>query len=123
MRRLFLTLALAAGLAACASGPGSGSTTPAQTVFAAKSAYASALTAAVAYRQLPACATPARPPCSDPAIVAQLQRADNVAAGALDAAEAAVRTPAVGATARDRAITTANSALAALSALDRKSVV
>lgn len=86
-------------------------------VFTAKSGYSVVLATAVAYKNLRPCAVPAAQPCSDPAVVAQLQRADNVASMALDAAEAAVRTPSVGSTARDRAIATANSALAALSAL------
>lgn len=111
MKALILACALA--LAGCAS---TTSTTPAQTVFAAKSGYAAALTAAVAYRRLPACAEPRVLPCHDPDVLAQIQRADNVAAGALDAAENAVRTPAVGAGARDRAIAAAEAALAALNA-------
>lgn len=86
-------------------------------VFATKTAYEAALTAAVAYKNLPVCATPAKPPCSNPAIVTQLRKADNVAAGALDAAEAAVRTPSIGTTARDQAVNAANAALAALQAV------
>lgn len=88
-----------------------------QIVFTAKSTYRGVLIAAVAYKNLHACGAGVAQPCSDPAIVAQLQKADTVAAGALDAAEAIVRTPSVGTTARDMAIQTANSALAALSAL------
>lgn len=88
-----------------------------QIVFTAKSTYRGVLIAAVAYKNLHACGAGVAQPCSDPAIVAQLQKADTVAAGALDAAEAIVRTPSAGTTARDMAIQTANSALAALSAL------
>jgi hypothetical protein len=91
--------------------------TPAQTVFAAKSAYAAVLTAAVSYESLQRCAPAVPKPCSDPALVAQIRRADDVAKLALDTAEAAVRTPAVGADARSKAIDTASRALAALSAL------
>lgn len=126
----FATLALVAALAGCAgvsTAPTGGTTTTTtaavnsataqRAVFAAKSSYAALLQAAVAYKELRPCAAGVLQPCSDPAIVAQIQKADNVASIALDAAEAAVRTPQVGATAQDRAIATANSALAALSAL------
>lgn len=86
-------------------------------VFAAKGTYSVLLKSAVAYKQLPACSPTRSLPCSDAGIVAQIQKADNVAAVALDAAESAVRTPQVGSTALERAVSTANSALAALSAL------
>jgi uncharacterized protein YcfL len=112
-RALILSIALA--VAGCAST--TTSTTPAQTVFAAKSAYATALTAAVAYKRLPACSSTQPMPCSDAGVVQQLQRADNVAASALDAAESAVRTPAIGADARSKAIQTATVALQALQAI------
>jgi hypothetical protein len=115
MRRSLTILTLAAALAAgCAS---TSSTTPAQVVFATKGAYATALTAAVAYESLRRCAPAVPKPCSDPDLVAQIRKADNVAAAALEAAEAAVRTPAIGTTARDRAIQAAQAALAAFSAL------
>lgn len=124
----FATLALAAALAGCAgvtttTSP-TGTTTEVtananaqRTVFTAKSSYVALLKVAVAYKELRPCSATVTLPCSDPAIVAQIQKADNVASMAIDAAEAAVRTPQVGATAQDRAIATANSALAALSAL------
>jgi hypothetical protein len=110
---LVFSFALAA-LIGCAS---TTSITPAQTVFAAKSAYATALTAAVAYKRLPACTSSQPMPCSDAGVVQQLQRADNVAAVALDAAEAAVRTPAISGDARSKAIQTATLALQALQAI------
>lgn len=113
MKRSLIALALAAALASCAST----GTTPAQTVFAAKSAYAGVLTAAVAYESLPRCSETRPQPCSSPALVEQLRKADNTAAAALDAAETAVRTPAVGTDATSKAIQTANLALAALQAL------
>jgi hypothetical protein len=112
MKALILGFALA--VAGCAS---TGTTTPAQTVFAAKSAYAGVLTAAVAYESLPRCSETRPQPCSSPALVEQLRKADNTAAAALDAAETAVRTPAVGTDATSKAIQTANLALAALQAL------
>ena len=121
---LILVSALVGGCASVTPTPGNDSTTTVlssasaqRTVFTAKSAYAGLLQVAVTYKELKPCGPGISQPCSDPAIVAQIQRADNVAAVALDAAEAAVRTPQVGATAQDRAIATANAALAALSAL------
>lgn len=114
MKHLILAFALA--LAGCAGIPGAGTPEQAQrTAFAAKSAYVVALEEAVKYKRRPAC--PAVQPCADPAIVAQLQKADTVAAAAVDAAESAARTATVGATARDRAIQAASAALAAFSAL------
>lgn len=120
MKYRYLSLALAASLVAgCASTPGGSASTdsPQRVVFAAKSGYATALTAAVAYKRLPGCAPTVPQPCSDAGIVAQLQKADNVAAASLDAAEAAVRTPQIGASAVDRAVATANAALSALTAI------
>ena len=100
-------LLIAVLLAGCAS-PQS----PQQAVFEAKQSYAVALTAAVAYKRLPDCAT--RPqPCSDKAVVAQLQKADTVASTALDAAENAVRTPGFGKEVLSSAVAAANSALTA----------
>lgn len=113
--RAFLAGLALAALASCAST--GGGTTPAQAVFAAKSAYAGVLTAAVVYESLPRCAASVPKPCSDPAVVAQLRKADTTASTALDAAEAAVRTPAIGADAASKAIQTANLALAALQAI------
>ena len=113
-------LVMVTALVGCASRPGGGSPplqSPQQVVFAAKSSYQVALTAAVAYKRLPVCATPRVLPCHDPAILAQIQKADNVAAAALDAAENAVRTPQVGDVPRSKAITAAQTALAALTAI------
>ena len=99
MKKLFSILALAL-LSACASMQSVQN--PAQAVFAAKQAYAVALTAAVAYKRLPPCATvpiaasasPTAPNllCSRPAVVKQLQAADTAADVLLDGAEATVRT-------------------------------
>lgn len=116
-RSLIAALALAGALAGCASSGGTGSITPAQTVFATKSAYATVLTAAVAYESLPRCAAAVPQPCSSPDVVAQLRKADTVASASLDAAETAVRTPAIGADATSKAIQTASTALAALQAI------
>lgn len=114
-----IVLAVAFALASCSTAPPgtTGTTTPAQSVFAVKSAYAGALSVAVAYKRLPACAPSAPLLCSSPAIVSQLQKADNTAAAAIDAAEAAARTPIVGTTAAGKALSAAQAALAALVAL------
>lgn len=112
----FMLSVYPAVLTGCASTTTS-SSTPAQTVFAAKSGYATVLTAAVAYKRLPACSSTVPQPCSSPAIVAQLEKADTVAFVALDAAEAAVRTPAITDDARGKAIQTAAIALAAMQAI------
>lgn len=86
-------------------------------VFVSKTAFDAALIIATKYKNLPVCAATQPQPCSDPGIVAQLQRSANVANVALDAAEAAVRTPQIGSSAMNTAVAAANSALAAFSAL------
>jgi hypothetical protein len=107
-----LVLASLLSFGACSTDPKTTSSqTPAQTVYEAKSGYAVTLTAAVAYKRLPSCDT-APQPCSSKAVVAQLQRADDVASAALNAAETAARTPGLG----DSAVNA--SAIAAKAALD-----
>lgn len=97
MKRLALCLMLL--LTACApSGcsPGLQPETPAQTVYAAKAAYAAALVAAVEYRNLPRCLPNfSQPLCHDPVVLGQVQLADQVAHAALEGAERTVRDPAV----------------------------
>lgn len=107
----FLLAALLVLVAACAT-PQS----PAETVFQAKTAHAVALRTAVAYRELPPCSKAAMP-CHDPAIVAQLQRADKVADAALDAAENAVRTPGFGTEIVASTVASAKAALAAFTSI------
>jgi acetoin utilization deacetylase AcuC-like enzyme len=85
---------------------------PAETVFQAKTAHAVALRSAVAYRELPRCDSGQRP-CHDPAVVEQLQKADRTADAALDAAEAAVRTPGFGESVIASAVASAKAALTA----------
>jgi hypothetical protein len=79
----------------CSVAPTGTTLTPQQSVFEAKAAYEVALTAAVAYKKLPAC-TASQPPCSTASVVAQLQKAQPVARLALDAAQDAVTTPGFG---------------------------
>ncbi len=111
-----LAVILALSLSACGTivSPQS----PAQGVFAAKAAYASALTVAVAYKQLPSCAPANHPPvCSDAATVKSLQDRDDIAAPALDAAERAVRTPGFGQSALQTFVISANNAVSAMTAI------
>lgn len=110
--KLFLA-ALALFIASCTTVPQD----PAQAVFAASSAYAGALSVAVAYKKLQDCAQPAKPvPCSDAAVVAELQRADDVAYFALAAAQKVARTPGAGANVAT-ALNTATQAIAAFTAI------
>lgn len=85
------------------------------TVYAAKGAYEVALTAAVAYAELPRCKPDAKlSVCSSQPVVDQLVRSRNVARDALASAESAVRTPGFGV---DVLTTAAASAEAAVKAL------
>lgn len=81
-----LTALLLLALAGCATPQD-----PAQTVFQARTAQNVALRSAVTYKELTPCQTPPKQPCSDKAVVAQLQKADEVSDKALSAAESAVR--------------------------------
>lgn len=113
MKKVFLAFALSLGLltgfSGCTGMPVG--QTPEQVVFQAKSAYSAALTAAVAYKRLTPCSDTVKQPCSDPAIVKQLQKADTAASTALDAAETAVRTPGFGKDVITTATTAARAAL------------
>ncbi len=110
MKRILAILILTT-VAACAgvSAPQS----PQQAVFAAKQSYAVALTAAVAYKRLPPCPTVTKV-CSDPKVIAQLQKIDDASAALLDGAEATVRT---GGGNVQMAITAAQQAVAAFSSI------
>lgn len=99
-------------LAACATVQ-----SPQETVFAARAAQNVVLRAAVEYKRLTPCAVPIKQPCSDKAVVAQLQKADTVADKALAAAEIAVRTPGFGKDVVDSAVTAAKAALAAFQSI------
>jgi hypothetical protein len=125
MKRIFaavfltLTLAMLAGFSGCAT-PTTGTTAVVldnaaaqRAVFDAKTGYAVALTAAVAYKRLAPCTGTNAPLCSKPAVVAQLQKADTVAAAALDSAESVVRTPGFGANIVSSAVQAATAAVGA----------
>ena len=115
-----LVLAITVAIAGCGTAPQASaidSASAQRAVYVAKSGYAATLTVAVAYKKLPQCSVTVRLPCSDATIVAQLQRADKVTAMSLDAAEAAVRTPALSAAAITDAVNAANAALAAFTSI------
>lgn len=114
--KFIVNIALAISLAACATATTVGQT-PQQIVFATKSGYEGALIIAVQYKRLPDCGMPAVLPCKDPVIVAQLQKADNVANEATKSAESAVRTPAIGTSAIDHAVLAAKVALQAFTSI------
>lgn len=103
-----LGIASALGLAACAA-----PTTPQATVFDMRAAYdAAVLVPMVHYTALPACSATApatlAAPCKNPAVVAQLIKADTSAEAAFDAAENLVRTnPTLDATSAIAAVTAA----------------
>lgn len=69
--------------------------TPAQAVYQLTGNYGAALEIAVAYKRLPTCLTTGAPLCSQPSVVAALQKADDVAFAGLTAAQNAVRSPLV----------------------------
>lgn len=110
MRKLilavFLTLLAVGG---CVSGL----QTNAQRLYQIDSNYQAALTIAVAYKALPDC--PSTVVCKKAAVVKQLQDADNVAFPALQSAQACVR--ATTCQNSDLAITAANTAIAAFTAI------
>lgn len=99
-------------LAACSTTPQS----PAQAVYAVHGNYAAALTIAVAYKQLPDCATTTAVLCSKKEIVTRLQQADDRAFPLLQAAQNTVRISGSGANVQT-AIFAAEQAVSALSAI------
>jgi hypothetical protein len=114
-----LLLVFAAAIAGCASTPGGASppgVSAQQVVFDAKLAYGVALKVAETYESMPRCSVTVKQPCSDPAIVDQIRKAQPVARGALDAAESAARSN-LGGDVTSKAITAANTALAAFQAI------
>ncbi len=76
-----LLLAGIVSVSACAN------QSPATVLFDLRAGYDSALAGAVAYKQLPVCPATDNSPCHDPAVVAQIIKADTAAEAALDAAE------------------------------------
>ena len=87
---------------------------PSQAIFAIKSSYATALKAAVTYKELAPCSDTVvvKVTCSDPKVVAQIQKADTLAFAAIRTAQAAVDT--VGGPSALAAIDAAQAAITAL---------
>lgn len=113
MNRLLAILVIT--LAGCVSSGGTVTqSNPAQAVYAAKEAYAVALTAAVAYKRLPPCVAGGSPVCRNASVLSQLQKADDAAAALIDGAQATVN---AGGTNVEMAITAATQAVAAFGSI------
>lgn len=120
MKRFILAAAVA--LAGCASQLGP--QTPEQlavqaeaSVYQLKGTSEAIRIGAVTYLRLPRCSQTVPLPCSQSSAVEPIQRADRAAKATLDAAEAAVRTPGVTASATNAALAAAKAAMTAFSAL------
>lgn len=105
------TLFLAVLLSACSTTP----TTPQQTIYQIEANYTAAAQIILAYKGLPPCPA-ATVLCSDPAVVAKLKDADNIAYASLKAAETVARSPGAGANAATAQLA-AQQAIAALTAI------
>lgn len=111
---LAIAMAIGAFAAGCATAPQN----PAQAVYAAHGTYTVALTAAVKYKQLPPCGAPTSPAlCSKREVVAQLQKADDVAFTALQAAQRIIRSADSGPGTIQTAIFNANQAVQAFASI------
>jgi uncharacterized protein YceK len=108
MKKLFLLLPVLAILSGCGA---TLVTTPENKVFAAHQTYDAALTVAVTYKELPACAKTDSPVCSDAGVVATIQSADKVAYEALMSAQKVVRAPKATTSALQTAVTWATEAI------------
>lgn len=86
-------------------------------MVAARSGYNTAIAAAIVYGKLPACSATQKAPCHDPALLAQMQKADRTAFDALDAADAILKVPGLGSGAMNTAVAAAQAALAAFTSL------
>jgi len=111
---LAIDIFIGAFLAGCATAPQNA----AQAVYAAHGTYTVALTAAVNYKRLPPCGTPTSPAlCSKREVVAQLQRADDVAFTALQAAQRIIRSSDSGPSTIETALFNANQAVQAFASI------
>lgn len=116
MKKLILAAALLV-FAGCAGNLGP-YPKPDTVVYTAKAAYETALTGMVAYAKLPRCTAPAAPRlCSSPPILEQMEKARAASRITIDAAESAVRTPGFGQDAIQTAVTAAEAATKALTAI------
>lgn len=114
MKKLMMGTIFFCFLTACASlGQNS---TPAQKVFAATQDYDIALSVAVAYKRLPSChAQPKVVLCSEPSVIATIQKADTVAYEALSAAQKVIRSQNPNQSSLQTAVNWATGAVAAFS--------
>lgn len=115
---MLLFVAAAMALGGCAGMGGGDASSGAQaSVFAMKGTLDAAIPVATAYVRLPICSATVKAPCSDDAVVKQLQKAIPVARTSLDAAESAVRTPSFGKDVASSALAAASSAIRALTSI------
>lgn len=112
---LLIAVALLALTFGCAGAPPT--LTPQIMVFTVKAGYETSLTGMVAYARLPRCTPANTPVCSRQDLIDQLERARTTARAAIDAAEGAVRTPGFGTDALATAVTAADAATKALTAI------
>lgn len=109
---LAASLILSLSLAACASG---GVKNPQQAGYALRTEYAAALDAADQYGRLPFCNGPTDPTiCAKRDVVIKIKAAKDIAKPAVEAAEAAVRSPNFDKSTYDAVIVAAQQALLAL---------
>lgn len=88
-----------------------------QKVFAAGTVYETAVKAALVYVNLPRCITPKVQPCSEPGVVDEIKKADNVAFAALTQAKAVVTDPTKTASVANAAAASVESALIVFNAV------
>lgn len=132
MKKLFASLFIAVTLAmlagsGCSNSPTTEVSTPVfditkaqRDVFAAKEGYGVAVRLATAYAEVSRCKVPAVLPCSDPAVIAQITKARNVARDSLAAAQTAVDTPGFGSDVISTALTAMKSGLSAFQSISNK---
>ena len=131
MKKLFASIFIAAILATLTGFSGCAASTTTSTpvfsiaaaqrnVYAAKEAYGVAERLGIAYASIARCATPAVQPCSDPAVIAQITKARNIARDSLAAAQTAVDTPGFGSDVVSTAVTAMNASLSAFQSIAAK---
>lgn len=108
-----LVLATLLAVTGCATAPKN----PQQAGYALRTEYAAALDAADQYGRLPFCAGPATPGpvvCADRSVVIKIKAAKDIAKPAVEAAEAAVRSPDFNRSTYDAVLIAAQKAVIAL---------
>jgi len=108
----FMCLTGFGSIGGCGTAPVSQETAE-QAVFTVKATYATALKVAVTYKRLPRCGSPgALSLCSEPAVIAKLQTADNAAFAAIKAMDDTVKSKGFADNAVSQAIISAKGAIA-----------